>query len=258
MKDFTLPEHDLDKITVKESIRGIEELREARGIGAYICGGLAVSSYLPASKRRSTIDLDFTLCWGGTTEEFKELIKPFVSHIESKRWKVGFKRAGKTYDLTVKAPFDTLLVQHQRRSKKNFEANRASFEREVENSRYVFRGNLAYHVLSPEDIAVHKASRILIFQNRFGIELPEDYRFRHLDSISKQLRQKVIELGKNADSHDVLQLRTYYDIYDIKALAEHPGLNIAYFNRALRDWEKDFVNHNSVARLLKDIGITID
>ena len=257
MKDFSLPEQDLEKIIVKESLRAINAASEKSGVKSHICGGMAVSGYLPPNIRRSTIDLDFTFLWGGNCEEFRELMNPFVEYLRDKGFSVEVKKRDKTYDISVRSSCDFLLVQHQIRTRKNFEKQRRCLEREFAHNRRLFKQDVVFDALSPEDIALHKLSRILTFSDVYGIEIPQRFKILNIRNMACQLKEEIKKLAENADARDIARLRIYHDVYDIMALAEYVGFNMPYFEKGLSDWTSKYMDKEKAIRLLKYIGASI-
>jgi hypothetical protein len=259
MKDYTLTPHKLEDPVVLESIESLNRLKKDKGLEGFVCGGMAVSSYLPIGHHRETVDLDFDLLWNGSFSDFKEICSPLENYFENKGYEVNYRKKGFTYDILVRSNEDSFMVQHRRRSKKNFEKNFKTLVREWQNSRTLSKDGLSYNVLSPEDLVWHKVSRVITFSNQFGLDLPEiGCSMADMEKKIFKLKNKVIA-GGDESSESNFRLRILFDLYDIRSLANYTGLNNHYF-WSIAEKEansKNGVNFDSITNLMVSHCISV-
>ncbi|HJX50478.1 MAG TPA: hypothetical protein VJ438_03380 [Candidatus Nanoarchaeia archaeon] len=218
---------------------------------------MAVGAYIPPEEQRPTIDLDFTLLWGGTTEEFRSLMKPMIQDLRLSGYDLDVQKGDKTYDISVQSPAknDALLIQHHRRNKGNFEKNRKSLEREVANQRVIAKDGVSFAVMSPEDLILHKLSRLFTFSNVYNLTIPTRMKTENMMRTIRLFR-KSYHLDNIKESDNAL-IRMYHDAHDIKHLSMHAGLNKRYFEEAAKDWNKKYMNEESAKALLEKMGVEL-
>ena len=237
VKAVHLKSHVLTDPIILEGIKGVKEIKDKKELQGFIAGGMGVQSYLPEEAYRQTVDLDFSLLWSGNAREFKDKTRPLVDYLKSQDYKVCFRKKGLTYEYVVENDDDSLLVQHQRRSTNHFEkVKKKTLEREVSNQRVVSKGDLNYAVMSPEDLAIHKLARILLFSDNYDIRFPTAVSIDNLKDSSESMRSNILSRQDSIDPEDIARLRLFYDCFDVKCLANHVGLNKPYFEEALKDW----------------------
>ena len=77
MKNYGLTPHKLNDKIVLDGIEAINNLQHENKLAGFISGGMAVSSYLPSENHRETIDLDYTLFFGGNVGDYKTNYRAF-------------------------------------------------------------------------------------------------------------------------------------------------------------------------------------
>lgn len=242
-KEIGLQAHKLNDEIVIDHLAGLDFL-DRSGNPAYLTGGLAVQSYLAAEKYRSTVDLDFSMLWGGNFANFKEEVNPFVRALISRGYELPlFRKKGFTYEFSSTKGDQRLLVQHQRRSKKYFEKNEEFLERELENRRRIKKQGVSYPVMSPEDIIIHKLSRINVFKNKYGFKISGEGTVDELELESERKRSNLVEALPNVDASEIDEVRFLYDCLDVRRLAGSVGVNEDYFRYALKDWRARSTNN---------------
>jgi|GEM_PF-5254759 len=251
-KAIHLSPHTIKDSIVLDGIRGINAVKDSSKIPANVTGGMAVQGYVSEDSYRPTVDLDFCLMWSGSTGQFKEVMYPFVDYMQSKGYQVSFEKKGFTYEFSLNNG-NTLLVQHQRRAHNHFERQHDSLQREFDNSRTIFKEDFSYQSLSPEDLAVHKLSRTMIFVHKYGLHLPETRGVEDLRREGDILKDDILARLGNVDPEEVGKLRLIYDCVDIKLLANKVGLNMGYFADVVSDWSKAKGNRDDFYRTLERI-----
>lgn len=257
MKDYTLSPHCLEDKIVEEGIEGIENLKEIRDMDGHICGGMAVSSYLPIEKHRETIDLDFSMLWGGTTTEYKELVQPLFNFFEDRGYDNDYNRGNSTHNIFIENG-DSLLIQHKRISSNFFSKIRKSLEREMSNGRRISKDDINYKVMSPEDLVSHKISRTLKIVSYNDLDFPENKPLEDFKRDTESLRDRVVYRGEDADPKEVSNLRVFYDLYDIRSLAENVGLNENYMREVIDDLSSEDCPSDDFRRFLDRYNIETD
>jgi hypothetical protein len=259
MKEFKAQTHKLDDHVVADAIKAINLVKEEGKVEGHIGGGMAVGAYLPSDEQRPTIDLDFALLWGGTTEQFRQLVQPMVSELQAEGYDISIQKGDKTYDVAVasRVADESLLVQHQRRNRGNLERNRKSLEREVANQRIISRQGLSFAVMSPEDLMLHKLSRLFTFSEAYGLEIPRRESAVNMMKLIQFFQEELFKPGKELSAEDAARMRVHYDAYDIKHLAMHAGLNKGYFAEALKDWNTRYMNDEKARKLLSEMEIPL-
>ena len=248
MKDYRLKSHKLGDKIVLDGIEAINKLQHENKLPGFISGGMAVSSYLPVENHRETIDLDYTLFFNGGVVDYKKITEPLVKILIEKNYSVEYKKKGTTHDYIIKRNEDSFLIQHSRRSPKNFMKNKKSLEREISNRRIMSDKDLSYAVLSPEDLVLHKLNRVLKFNSEYNVAFPKNIPQEDFKKQIESLKEEVLNLKDSVGPRMVAKLRLFYDIFDIKSLGKSIGLNKNYFEEALKDWigqnkiSNDFVN----------------
>ena len=234
-KNFRLNPCILEDEIVLDGIRAINQIKEQRKRPACLSGGMAVSSYLPLETHRHTIDLDFNMYWGGDMADFQYTTRPLFRFLESEGYNVTLQRKNSTWDITYSKDDKEFMIQHQRRSKNNFEKNQACFRREFENRRVISKEGLQYEVISPEDIMVRKLARMFKFSEQYSMPFPDLRPLPELKDHIEQEKQALVELpGEN--HREVIHLRMEHDLYDIKRLGNYVGVNETYLETAITDW----------------------
>ena len=257
MKDYTLKLHKLSDEIVTDGIMAVNKIKTERGLEGYITGGMAGSSYLPPEDHRETVDLDYNLFFGGAVTEYKEITEPLIKNLNEKGYSVKYKKRGSTHDYLVENDGDSLLIQHQRRSKNNFEKNRESLEREMENRRIISREGLSYAVLSPEDIVARKLNRSLKFHTEYDLDFPKNMSQELFKEEIDSIKDNLSSLS-SASPREISELRLFYDIFDIKSLSKSVGLNKNYFEEAIEDWTNSEVKDTDFARAIDRYEIKLD
>lgn len=234
-KNFLLDSHVLEDPIVLDGISAVGCLEQLLGRPVLICGGMAVSSYLPEETHRHTVDLDFSILWGGTTDQFWKLTEPIVGVLHEKGYAVHKHKQKQTFDIPYSGHSSRFMLQHQRRSTAYFERRRRSFEREIANRRHVVKSDLGYDVESPEDLMVRKLARILKFARQYDLAFPE---IRGLDEMKAHIEEekKQIIALPNVPERDIIRLRMNHDLYDIARLGNYTGANMRYLKEVLTDW----------------------
>jgi len=238
-KQINLRLHIVDDHIVREGISGINRIIEEKGVNGNIAGGIGVQSYIPKEQHRKTVDLDFSLLWGGSSEEFRSIITPLAKYLESAGYKIEVQKKDCAYEIRVieDKKDDSLLIQHKIRNTKNFEKNRKSLDREMQNQRILSREGLIYRVTSPEDLVLQKTNRMLTFLESYeGLKLPEGDAMDKIKERAEAIRAKVLQHHANVDPTEVARMRLLFDCGDIKGLAHYAGLNKGYFAEGLKDW----------------------
>lgn len=261
MKALHLPPHKISDLIILEGIKGIKAIKEVSRVQGHIAGGMGVQSYLPSEAYRASVDLDFSLLWAGGTADFKAITIPLVDHFKSSGYEISFKKKGLTYEYTLIDPKseDSLLIQHQRRSNNHFEkSKKQALEREVANQRVITKGDLSYAVMSPEDLAVHKISRVIKFAERFGVALPHKTDIVSLRASSDSIRADVVSRLDNATPEEIARLRLFYDCFDIKCLATYAGLNNGYFREVVKEWSDSPKEVFNYLHLLGKLEVSLD
>ncbi len=225
---------------VLDGIRAIEEIKKSKKVKGHIAGGMGVQSYIPEKFHRKTIDLDFSMLWSGGAEDFRNLTIPLKSFLESKGYEVELKKRHSTYDYVISRGENSFMVQHRKESKNHFDrVIRNSIEREVANQREIAKGDLTYHVLSPEDLAIHKLNRANIFTKKYGIKKPL---FVSLPLSLENLiilRKDLVSNFDNVSPEEIANLRLLCDLFDVKCLGEYANFDKSYFHEVM----KEYVDH---------------
>src|SRR3989344_1465842 len=259
MKDLTLKQHRIRDPIVLASIHGINKVKAETGVDGHITGGMAVNSYLPPELRRSSVDLDFSLYWGGDTEEFRTLTYPLMCELRERGYEAeGFQKRNLSYELVAGSNGDSLLIQHQRRNKKNLEKNALSIQREMANHRTVSKDGFSYDVLSPEDLVLRKMSRMIKFSGTYSIEMPRNV---SIPDFTQEIERRKKELAIRSEEYDprlVTEIRMLCDAYDIKTLADYVGLNDNYFSEASADWVSPDISDSTLRKTLESLSVSLD
>lgn len=260
MKNYGLRSHKLGDKIVLDGIEAINNLQHENKLPGFISGGMAVSSYLPIENHRETIDLDYTLFFGGRAVDYKRITEPLVKTLTEKGYFVEYKKKDATYDYTIKHGSDSFLIQHSRRSPNNFIKNKKSLEREINNRRVMSNKSkdLSYAVLSPEDLVIHKLNRILKFHEEYNVALPKNILQEDFKNQIELFKEEVLSLRDSVTPNMVAKLRLFYDVFDIKSLGKSIGLNKNYFEEALKDWFKEDVTANHFIKILDIYEIKLD
>ena len=258
MKNYSLKPHKLGDKIVLDGIEAINNLQHENKLPGFISGGMAVSSYLPIEDHRETIDLDYTLFFGGNVKDYKLITVPLVKTLTEKNYFVEYKKKGTTHDYFIKFNGDSFLIQHPRKSPNNFLKNKKSLEREIDNRRVLSNKDISYAVLSPEDLVIHKLNRVLKFHTAYNVAFPknmiqEDFK-KQIDS----LKEEVLNLKDSVTPKMVAKLRLFYDIFDIKSLGKSIGLNKLYFEEVLKDWINNDSTTNNFRETLDRYEIRLD
>ena len=234
--------YSIEDPIVLEGIRGINKAKEINQLKGHIAGGMAVQSYLPSEINRKTVDLDFRLLWGGVKKDFDRIMIPLIENFEDNGYYVeGPKKRDVTYEIFASKGSDSLVLQHQRASPNNFEKNKKNYEREMANQRIIKKGDVSYAVLSPEDIVTHKLSRVLNFNDNYGLTYPSNFHEFSAERIlqnADDLRAGVIERIGLVEPKEVAKMRVLYDCVDIKNLSRYAGLNEKYLLESFESFEE--------------------
>lgn len=253
-KPVQLRTRTLGDSVVVDSILAINEIKEASHLQGHIAGGMAVQAYLDKSYHRPTIDTDFDLVWGGTSEEFRALLQPGVDLLRSKGYESTFQKQGLTHDWHITRDSESFLLQHAIRSRSNFEGRRNhSLVREAENAHTINGPGFTYRALAPEDIVVHKSSRIENFARRYRSQLPAIGAYHSLLSQTEQIREHIRTYQGQVDPSVVPQMRILLDCYDIISLAQNASLDKSYVEEAICDFS-DVDKRASLRSILGSFG----
>ena len=260
MKPICCNSYTLEDNIVIDGIRAIEEIKKENKILAHIAGGMGVQSYIPEKFHRKTIDLDFTMLWGGCTEDFKQVTAPLKSFLENEGYSVDLKRKNLTFDYNISKENNSFIIQHKRESENHFQhILKNSLEREMYNHRKISRGELTYDVLSPEDLVTHKLFRVNIFINRYGIKKPVFESLEKSYSILKDFRTELISHFDDASPEQIAELRILCDLFDVKCLGDYAGLNKDYFNEVTKEYSsQDFIKQNDFYKDIENLQIQIN
>ena len=107
MKNYGLKSHKLGDKIVLDGIEAINLLQRENKLPGFISGGMAVSSYLPIENHRETIDLDYTLLFGGGVGNYKQISEPLVKSLTEKGYFIEYKKKGTTHDYFIKCKIPT-------------------------------------------------------------------------------------------------------------------------------------------------------
>lgn len=260
MKNYGLRPHKLGDKIVLDGIEAVNNTQHESKLLGFISGGMAVSSYLPVENHRETIDLDYTLFFGGGVADYKLITEPLVKNLIEKNYVVEYKKKGTTHDYLIKCDGDSFLIQHPRRSVNNFIKNKKSLEREIDNRRIMSNKNkdLSYAVLSPEDLVIHKLNRVLKFHTEYNVAFPKNISQEDFKKQIESLKEEVLNLKDSVSPRMVAKLRLFYDIFDIKSLGKSTGLNKNYFETALKDWFNQDEMANTFRTTLDRYEIRLD
>ncbi|MBU3907292.1 MAG: hypothetical protein KKA64_03505 [Nanoarchaeota archaeon] len=253
-KEIRRKPHKLDDVIVTESIQSVNIIKQLNKMGGFIAGGMAVQSYIPPEEYRPTIDLDFNLDWLGGAANFKELTEPLKDYLGALGYSIKFRKKGLTYEYEIEKEGDSFLIQHPRRSKSYFEGDKKkSLRREITNERIVSKEGLKYAVLSPEDLVIHKLTRILKFSEEYDIKIPST----RLKNSADVLRTDLLSRGDNISPQDIARLRIYYDCVDVKCLSKYAGLNQNYFSEVKKDW-RGYVQDDKFKSVLDRLEVSLE
>lgn len=260
MKNYGLTPHKLGDQIVLDGIEAINNVQYENNLPGFISGGMAISSYLPNENYRETIDLDYTLFFGGNVADYKRITEPLVKTLTEKGYFVEYKKKDTTHDYFIKSHEDSFLIQHSRRSPNNFIKNKKSLEREINNRRVISNKNknLSYAVLSPEDLVIHKLNRVLKFHAEYNVAFPKNISQEDFKKQIEFLKEEVLNLKDSVTPKMVAKLRLFYDIFDIKSLGKSVGLNKIYFEEALKDWVNHDIMENNFRETLDKYEIRLD
>jgi len=253
-KNFEATPHKIGDSIVMDAIKAINLVKQSKKINGYVGGGMAVGAYIPYESQRPTIDLDFNLYWGGSAAEFKQIMEPLSSELSSQDYDLRIQRKDKTYNLFLQSDRDSLLLQHSRRNKKNFKKNRKSLEREMQNQRLISTDDVSFAALSPEDLVLHKLSRLFTFSDVYGIAIPQRMKTGNMMKTIKFFRENQ----DTQNGRENILIRMYHDSYDIKHLAKYVGLNKKYFEEGLKDWTGKYMTEDSAKFLLNSMNIELE
>ncbi len=258
-KEFKPTPHIIGDSIVVDTIKALNLMKQARQIDGHVGGGMAVGAYIPVEEQRPTIDLDFALLWGGTTEEFRTLMEPMLSDLKLGGYDLNVHKGDKTYDISVQSTSqsDSLLVQHQRRNKGNFEKNKKSLEREVANQRVVTKEGMSFSVMSPEDLILHKLSRLFTFSKVYDLVIPAKMKTENMARTIRLFRKEYKPNSDGVQEREDALIRMYHDAHDIKHLSMHAGLNRRYFEEAAKDWQTRYMDEESAKALLEKMGVEL-
>jgi hypothetical protein len=246
--------HTINDPIVVRALKAINLVKSTNNVEGHIGGGMAVGAYIPVEEQRPTIDLDFALLWGGTTSEFRRLMEPLISTLKAEGYDLRIQKGDKTYDIPIQSDTkDSLLVQHHRRNQRNFQKNKKSLERETANQRVITGDDISFAVMSPEDLILHKLSRLFTFSKIYGILIPQKMKTEDMARTIRFLREDYDAVQKK----EVATVRMYHDSYDIKHLAGNVGLNKRYFEEAAKDWNTKYMNEDSAKTLLERMGVEL-
>lgn len=259
-KHIHLIPHTLKDRIVLDCIASLNCLRTESRLPLHVTGGFGVQSYLPEEAYRKTVDLDFDMLWAGDTEEFRDVTAPLVRFLAGAGYTADFKRSGLSLDYHLSKKKDSLLIQHQRRSRKHFERRKKAFlEREMANQRIVSKGGLSYPVIAPEDIVARKLSRIVTFARSYGLNLPFHLATERLREYADSLRTDILQKLGNVYPEEVAKMRSIYDCFDIKCLADYVGLNRRYFDEVAREWKEELGKDESAFNgTLNRLNVVLD
>src|SRR3989338_2486865 len=260
MKNYGLKPHKLGDKIVLDGIEAINILQRENKLPGFISGGMAVSSYLPIENHRETIDLDYTLLFGGGVGNYKQISEPLVKSLTEKGYFIEYKKKGTTHDYFIKCNEDSFLIQHPRRSYNNFMKNKKSLEREIDNRRVISNGkwDLSYAVLSPEDIVIHKLNRALKVHVEYNVAFPKNIPQEYFKKQIESLKEEVLNLKDSVTPKMLARLRLFYDVFDIKSLGKSIGLNKVYFEEALKDWFNQETGADNFRKTLDRYEIRLD
>ena len=260
MKNYSLKAHKLGDKIVLDGIEAINNLQHENKLAGFISGGMAVSSYLPSENHRETIDLDYTLFFGGNVKDYKRITEPLVKTLIEKDYFVEYKKKSTTHDYFISAHGDSFLIQHPRKSPNHFIKNKKSLEREINNRRIISnqKEDLSYAVLSPEDLVIHKLNRALKFHTMYNVAFPKNIPQEEFKKQIGFLKEEVLNLKDSVTPRMVAKLRLFYDILDIKSLGKSIGLNKLYFEEVLKDWINNDSTTNNFRETLDRYEIRLD
>lgn len=238
-KPFDLRPHTLYDPIVLEGIAGINTML-SDSLPGCITGGMAAQSYMSRSDHRKTVDIDFlTLCGGISHGGFKEICQPLSSYLEKLGYSVDFRKKGFTYEVFADNIVDALLFQHHRRTSSNYERQKNSLEREVENAHDREANGIEFKALSPEDIIIHKVSRALIFSSKHHLKIPYLSSKDSLKNQADSVRQDVLSRLLSVAPKEVAKLRLFYDCLDVKSILSSVDIDESYFRESAKDWDKN-------------------
>ena len=279
MKNYGLKSHKLGDKIVLDGIEAINLLQRENKLPGFISGGMAVSSYLPIENHRETIDLDYTLLFGGGVGNYKQISEPLVKSLTEKGYFIEYKKKGTTHDYFIKCNEDSFLIQHPRRSYNNFMKNQAMLygiigllagglltilfvSNTVNNNNFgmmqMMRIRQDYAVLSPEDIVIHKLNRALKFHVEYNVAFPKNIPQEDFKKQIESLKEEVLNLKDSVTPKMVARLRLFYDVFDIKSLGKSIGLNKVYFEEALKDWFNQETGADNFRKTLDRYEIRLD
>lgn len=229
--------HILEDKIVLDGISAINILKEERNLAGRIAGGMAVQSYIPKELHRGTIDVDYSLVWNGCITCYKDLCLPMTDFLQKLGYEISFKRKGLAHEITYKDFKNQFMIQHPNRSPKHFEKIKKDLEREVANQRRVNVLGIEFDALSPEDIFVTKLNRVLVFKDKYNLQIPsEKESIESLRKISEELGAEIVSKAPQISPQEVANLRMINDLYDMKCLTNHANLDKKYLQEALISW----------------------
>jgi len=211
----------------------------------YFAGGLSTQFFLPKELYRESSDIDMN----GTSKyknfnQFEDSIKGGLEELLDKGYKKSKKRQRATFDITLENEEELIILQYPRKSNGSYEWLKKVGERENLNAQTVKYKDGNLRVIASEDIVLHKTLRIDSFIKNYNLNLrrPTSLELKGLQTSINSFKRDHMINQFNLDPKDlhraISKIRLYADIFDIKALARHKGLDKSYLLEGLADYKR--------------------
>lgn len=199
----------------------------------YVGGGTAVQLQTPVEFHRPTSDIDTTFNSALNYAQFKKIVAPSVEVLQELGYGCNLEKNRQHFDVVYCRGDDVHLLQASRRSSANFERNIFEISRELEHAVDVEFQGLNLKVLSPEDITLHKARRICVFVDKYGISFlrKEDSHEDQRDYLMNKRKQAAISFDQFSPE-EVAHMRLQADLYDIGLLLDYANFNESVYRKA--------------------------
>lgn len=237
---FFLNAHTIEDKIVLDCIGAVNSIPEKK----FVTGGMAVQIYVPQDLWRHTTDLDITTSWHGKAiTAFRSFLEPFVKRVTADSYAVEeIQKKDHTFDVKVSSSRkkEKLLIQFPRRSPSNYEKMRHKFDRESSHARVKSINGLEFSVLSPEDIILRKAYRIMKYKEH-GIQIDKKAYEGDLLAFAEYItkyREELFSRFDNVLPSELTNLRAHSDILDVLAIKNNVALDNAYFREASKDYQR--------------------
>ncbi len=209
----------------------------------YFAGGLSTQFFLPKELHRESSDIDMNGTMRYTNFiDFEDSISGGLEELLDKGYKKSKKRQRATFDINLENKNEFLILQYPRKSNGSYEWLKKVGERENANAQKIQYNEGFLRLIPTEDLVLHKTLRINSFIKNYNIRTnrPVSMNLKSLqnsiNSLKKDYKVNLFNVEPIEANRALSKIRLYADIFDIKALSIHKGLDKEYFLEGLEDY----------------------